>query len=135
MNEPQLPTLPLLMDVSIKAGFPNPAQDVQGNPLDLNQLVVRHPVSTFYLRVEGDSMSGIGLKTGDIVVVDRSVEPRSGDIVVAAVDGEFTLKRLKKTGDRVLLVPENPAYQPIDLSESEDALIWGVVTYAIQRYR
>ncbi|HSX28237.1 MAG TPA: translesion error-prone DNA polymerase V autoproteolytic subunit [Candidatus Saccharimonadales bacterium] len=128
-------SLPLLLDQSVKAGFPNPAEDATGNPLDLNQLVLRHPAATFYLRVEGDSMQGIGLKTGDIVAVDRSLEPRHGDIVVAAVDGEFTLKRLKKQGSQAWLVAENPNFAPIALHEAADAQIWGVVTYAVQKLR
>lgn len=123
------------MDLPIKAGFPNPAQDATGQPLDLNQLVVKHPAATFYLRVEGDSMEGIGLKTGDIVAVDRSLEARHGDIVVGVVDGEFTLKRLRKLGSQAWLVPENDAYQPIALHDAADAMIWGVVTHAIQKYR
>jgi DNA polymerase V len=128
-------SLPSLLDQPIKAGFPNPAEDATGNPLDLNQLVVRHPAATFYLRVDGDSMQGIGLKTGDIVAVDRSLEPRNGDIVVAAVGGEFTLKRLKKEGSRIWLVAESPNFAPIALHEAEDATIWGVVTYAVQKLR
>jgi DNA polymerase V len=129
------PNLPLLLDQPIKAGFPNPAEDASGNPLDLNQLIVRHPAATFYLRVEGTSMQGIGLKTGDIVAVDRSLEPRHGDVVVAAVNGEFTLKRLKKEAQKAWLVAENPDFAPIALHEATDAVIWGVVTYAVQRLR
>ena len=130
-----VPHLPLLIDQPIKAGFPNPAEDASGNPLDLNQLVLRHPAATFYLRVEGDSMRGIGLKTGDIVAVDRSLEPRHGDVVVGVVNGEFTLKRLKKEGAKAWLVPENPEFAPIALHEADDATIWGVVTFAIQQLR
>ena len=128
-------SFPPLLDQPIRAGFPNPAEDASGNPLDLNALVVQHPVATFYLRVEGDSMRGIGLKSGDIVAVDRSLEPRHGDVVVAAVDGEFTLKRLKKDGDRAWLVAENPQYPPIALHEAAEVTIWGVVTFAIQKLR
>ena len=84
------------MTTPIRAGFPNPAEDTSGVAMDLNELLVRHPVSTYYLRVEGDSMSGAGIASGDIVVVDKSLEAKSGDVVVAAVEGEFTLKRLKK---------------------------------------
>jgi len=133
MDTPQLPPL---IDQPIKAGFPNPAEDAQaGNPLDLNQLVLKHPAATFYLKVEGDSMQGIGLKTGDVVAVDRSLEPRHGDVVVAAVNGEFTLKRLKKETGKAWLVAENPQFAPIALHEADDAVIWGVVTYAIQKLR
>ncbi|MGD8373390.1 MAG: translesion error-prone DNA polymerase V autoproteolytic subunit [Candidatus Woesebacteria bacterium] len=127
--------LPLLMNASIKAGFPNPAEDSGGVGLDLNDLLVKHPVSTYYLRVEGDSMTGVGINTGDIVVVDKSLQPRSGDIVVAAVEGEFTLKRLKKQGQQAWLLAENPNYQPIALHEAQDAQIWGVVTFWIHKQR
>jgi DNA polymerase V len=119
----------------IKAGFPNPAEDAGGIGLDLNDLLVPRPISTYYLRVEGDSMTGAGITSGDIVVVDKSLEARSGDVVVAAVEGEFTLKRLKKQGQEVWLMPENPTYPPIALHEATDVAIWGVVTYVIHRQR
>lgn len=123
--------LPKLMITSIKAGFPNPAEDSGGRALDLNDLLVPHPISTYYLRVDGDSMSGAGITSGDIVIVDKSLEVRGGDIVVAAVDGEFTLKRLKKQGNQAWLMPENPAYKPIALHDGQETTIWGVVTYTI----
>jgi DNA polymerase V len=119
------------MTTPVRAGFPNPAEDARGVALDLNELVVRHPVATYYLRVEGDSMTGAGIVAGDIVVVDKSLEPKSGDIVVAAVDGDFTLKHLKRDGQKAWLVAANPAYQPIALHEAVDAQLWGVVTYVI----
>lgn len=126
--------LPKLMTSPIRAGFPNPAEDVSGQAMDLNELLVRHPVSTYYLRVEGDSMSGGGIISGDIVVVDKSLEARSGDVVVAAVEGEFTLKRFKKQGSKAWLMPENLDFQPIELDEQRDAVIWGVVTYTIHAH-
>lgn len=119
----------------IKAGFPNPAEDAGGFGLDLNDLLVPRPISTYYLRVDGDSMVGAGINSGDIVVVDKSLEARSGDIVVAAVEGEFTLKRLKKQGREAWLLPENPAFSPIALHEATDVAIWGVVTYTIHYHR
>jgi len=124
-------SLPKLMAVPIKAGFPNPAEDAGGIALDLNDLLVKHPISTFYLRVEGDSMTGAGITSGDIVVVDKSLEVRDGDIVVAAVDGEFTLKRLKKQGREAWLMAEHPGYPPIALHDATEAQIWGVITYVI----
>ena len=127
--------LPLLMHTPIRAGFPNPAEQAGGLALDLNDLLVKHPISTYYLRVEGDSMSGAGIASGDIVVVDKSLEPRSGDVVVAAVDGDFTLKRLRRDGQRAWLVAEHPAYSPIPLHEAGDAQIWGVVTFWIHKQR
>ncbi len=123
------------MNSPIKAGFPNPAEEAGGFALDLNEYLVKHPVSTYYLRVEGDSMTGAGITSGDMVVVDKSLQAKSGDIVVAAVDGEFTLKRLKKQSDGVWLVPENPAYHPIALHEVTEAVLWGVVTFVIHRVR
>lgn len=125
----------LLMNSSVRAGFPNPAEDAGGFALDLNDLLVPRPISTYYLRVEGDSMSGAGIASGDIVVVDRSLEPRQNDIVVAAVEGDFTLKRLKRTGTQAWLMAEHPDYPPIALHEARDAQIWGVVTYWIHKQR
>jgi DNA polymerase V len=129
------PDRPLLMNSPIKAGFPNPAEEAGGFALDLNQYLVKRPVSTYYLRVEGDSMTGAGITPGDIVVVDKALEPRSGDIVVAAVDGDFTLKRLKKQDGGAWLIAEHPGYPPIALHEVADAALWGVVTFVIHRAR
>lgn len=123
------------MVTPVRAGFPNPADDARGLPLDLNELVVRHPAATFYLRVEGDSMVGAGMVAGDIVVVDKSLEPRNGDVVIAVVDGDFTLKFLKRQGAGAWLVAANPAYKPIALHEALDAQVWGVVTFVIHQTR
>lgn len=129
------PPKPLLMHASIRAGFPNPAEEAGGFALDLNNYLVKHPVSTYYLRVEGDSMTGAGIISGDVVVVDKSLEARSGDIVVAAVEGDFTLKRLKKQGSEAWLIAEHPGYAPIPLHEAAEASLWGVVTFVIHRVR
>lgn len=123
------------MFAPIRAGFPNPAEEAGGFALDLNEYLIKRPVSTYYLRVEGDSMVGAGITSGDLVVVDKSLPAKSGDIVVAAVDGDFTLKRLKKQGSEVWLMPENPHYQPIALHEATDAALWGVVTFVIHKAR
>lgn len=131
----KLANFPQIMSVSVKAGFPNPAEDAKGIALDLNDLVVKHPVSTFYLRVEGDSMVGAGIVHGDIVAVDKSLDPKTGDIVVAAVDGDFTLKHLRRQGQQAWLVAANPDYPPIALHEATDAVIWGVVTFVIHKTR
>jgi DNA polymerase V len=132
MKKP-LTTLPKLMFTPVRAGFPNPADDARGVALDLNELIIRHPVSTYYLRVEGDSMTGAGIVHGDIVVVDKSLEPKSGDIVVAAVDGDFTLKKLKREGAKAWLVASHPGYPPLALHEAADAALWGVVTHVIHQ--
>ena len=123
------------MNTPVRAGFPNPAEDSAGMALDLNTLVVKHPISTFYLRVEGNSMEGAGINGGDIVVVDKSLQPKSGDIVVAAVDGEFTLKHLKLDGAEAWLVAAHPDYPPLALHEATDAALWGVVTFVIHQTR
>jgi DNA polymerase V len=130
-----LTEFPKIMPTPVKAGFPNPADDARGLPLDLNELVVRNPISTYYLRVEGDSMVGAGIQPGDIVVVDKSLAPKNNDIVVAAVDGDFTLKHLKRDGQKAWLVAANPDYPPIALHEALDAQLWGVVTYIIHKTR
>ena len=96
--------------------------------LDVNDLLVKNPASTFFVRVQGDSMEGAGIFSGDILVVDRSVEARSGKIVVAAVNGELVVKRLCTENGQLLLVSENEAYAPIVVGESEECFVWGVVT-------
>lgn len=123
------------MFTPVRAGFPNPADDARGVALDLNELIIRHPVSTYYLRVEGDSMTGANIVHGDIVVVDKALEPKSGDVVVAAVDGDFTLKHLKREGQKAWLVAAHPEYPPIALHEAVDAVLWGVVTHVIHQTR
>jgi DNA polymerase V len=131
-----LNNLAKILSASVKAGFPNPAEDVRGLALDLNELVVKNPVSTFYLNVDGESMQGAGISSGDIVVVDKSLQPKSGDIVVAAVDGDFTLKHIKLEGkNKAWLVAAHPDYPPIALHEAIDVSIWGVVTYVIHKTR
>lgn len=121
------------MASSVKAGFPNPAEDARSTALDLNELVVRHPVSTYYIRVEGDSMQDAGIASGDILVVDKALAPKNGDIVVAAIDGEFTVKYLKHTAQGVWLVAANEQYAPITVQDSADFSIWGVVTYIVHK--
>lgn len=126
---------PKLMTAPVRAGFPNPAEEAGGFALDLNEYLIKRPTSTYYLRVEGDSMTGAGITSGDLVVVDKSLEARTGDIVVAAVDGDFTLKRFKRQGSEAWLVAEHPGYPPIALHEATDAALWGVVTFVIHRAR
>lgn len=123
------------MSTPVRAGFPNPAEDASGTALNLNEMVARNPVSTYYLKVEGDSMIGAHILPNDIVAVDKSLQPKSGDIVVAAIDGEFTLKYLKRESQKAWLVAANPKYKPIALHEVLDVQIWGVVTYVIHKTR
>ncbi len=120
-------------DYGVPAGFPSIAEDYIEQALNLNELVVKHPAATFFVRVEGESMQGAGIFTGDILVVDRSLFPSSGQIVIALLNGEFTVKRLKKEKQRILLVAEHPSYAPIIVSEESDFQVWGVVTYVIHR--
>jgi|UPI0000393B83 DNA polymerase V len=122
-----------LMLSCVAAGFPSPADDYIDRRLDLNEYLVRNPESTFYVRVHGESMRDAGIWAGDILVVDRAVQPATGRVVIAVLDGELTVKRLKKEGDRLLLVPENPDYSPVDVSGREDFSVWGVVTCVLHR--
>ncbi|NLB65034.1 MAG: translesion error-prone DNA polymerase V autoproteolytic subunit [Lentisphaerae bacterium] len=126
-------TLPLV-GTRIAAGFPSPADDHLEGPMDLNEHLVAHPAATFVVRVEGDSMIGAGIRHGDLLVVDRALEARSGSIVVAVVDGELTVKRLRMYRGRVRLEAENPAYPPIEMRGQVDLIIWGVVAHAIRSY-
>lgn len=122
-------------DNGIQAGFPSPAQDYINESIDLNREIVRHPAATFYGRVEGDSMTGEGIDTGDILVIDRSLEPVDGDLVVCCLDSEFTLKRIKLEKNRVWLIPSNETFDPILVTPGRDFEIWGVVTYTIKNNR
>lgn len=116
---------------SVKAGFPSPAEDYAEQHLDLNTHLIAHPAATFFLRVSGDSMINAGIFNGDMLIVDRSLEPSNGKIVIAAVNGELTVKRLSKTKAGIFLVAENNHYPPIELTESDHIQIWGVVLYTI----
>lgn len=122
---------------AVCAGFPSPAGDYTEARLDLNDYCVRHPAATFYVRVEGDSMEGLSIFEGDVAVVDKSLEPRQNDVVVAVVEGEFVLKRFFREPDRVLLLPANPRYPPLvlDADWGEGLVIWGVVTHVVHRLR
>lgn len=116
-------------DVRVPAGFPSPAQDYSATTLDLNEVLIHDRAATFILRVYGDSMVDAGISDGDEIIVDRSLEPYEGAIVVAALDGEFTVKRFRRSPDgRGWLLPENPAYPAIPISEHADFMIFGVVT-------
>lgn len=122
-------------DQGIRAGFPSPAQDYMSDSIDLNQELIRHPATTFYARAVGDSMKGCGIDDGDLLVIDKAIDPQEGDIVVAYIDGEFTLKkvRLEPDGSCLWLIPANDEYPPIKVTEENNFLIWGVLTYNIKR--
>ncbi len=119
----------------IPAGFPSPADDHLDTCLDLKDLVVEHPAATFFARVEGDSMIEAGIHSGDVLVVDRALEPAGNRVVVAVIDGEFTVKRIKKIKDRLFLVPENADLAPMEVSPETEFAIWGVVTYVVHPIR
>ncbi|MCB9811914.1 translesion error-prone DNA polymerase V autoproteolytic subunit [Candidatus Nomurabacteria bacterium] len=114
------------------AGFPAPADDLVERVLDINDLIVKNPASTFFVRVEGDSMEGAGIFSGDVLAVDRAVTPKDGSIVLAAVYGELVVKRLKQKGETHVLMSENEAYEPIVVSENDDCYIWGVVVGSVR---
>lgn len=122
-----------LYECSVAAGFPSPADDVMERELDLNELLITHPAATFFVRASGQSMINAGIHDNDILVVDRSLEPSDGRIVIAAVNGELTVKRLKRQGKTVQLVAENAAYPPINITDSTELHIWGVVTNVIHQ--
>ena len=124
--------LPLYL-APVSAGFPSPAEDYLDRALDLNELLISNPAATFYVRASGDSMRDAGIQTGDLLIVDRAIEPRPGKIVIAAVDGELTVKRLRTKDGRLYLAPENPAYPNIEVSPEASFEIWGVVTCVIHR--
>lgn len=146
--------IPMASD-GIHAGFPSPAQDYMEGVVDLNRELVKHPVATFYGRVAGDSMRDAGVDDGDVLVIDKSIEPSEGDMVVCFIDGEFALKTIsfhapgssskeaKKPGvsynilncKDIWLLPANPKYRPIHVVEGNDFTVWGVVTYVIKKVR
>lgn len=129
-------TLPLqYADEGIRAGFPSPAQDYMEQAIDLNKELIRHPASTFYGRIVGDSMKDEGIEEGDILIIDKSLELIDGDLAVCFINREFTVKRVKLEKDFAWLVPSNPDYQPIKVTKDDDFTIWGIVTYTVKKNR
>lgn len=126
--------LPLLLE-RVAAGFPSPAEDYLDNRLDLHELLIRHPAATYYVRAGGDSMTGAGIFAGDILIVDRSLEPRHGDIAVAVLNGGMTVKRLELQNGCCRLCPENSNYPPLKVGPEDQFEIWGVVTCVLHRTR
>jgi DNA polymerase V len=116
----------------IKAGFPSPAADFDETKISLDNVLVKNHEATFYAKASGNSMIGAGIDDGDIMVIDRSLEPRDGKIAVCFVDGEFTVKRIKIKNDGIYLMPENSAFEPIKVTEDNELIIWGIVTYVIK---
>ncbi len=122
-------------DQGIQAGFPSPAQDYINESIDLNRELIRHPAATFYGRVSGESMIGDGIEPGDILVIDRSIEPSDGDLAVCCLDGDFTLKRISLGDGEVRLIPSNESFDPILVTPESQFEVWGVVTYTIKQHR
>ncbi|MBP5691755.1 MAG: translesion error-prone DNA polymerase V autoproteolytic subunit [Bacteroidaceae bacterium] len=122
----------------IKAGFPSPATDYLRDSLDFNRDLIRNPEATFFGRVVGDSMIGAGLDDGDLAVIDRSLEPNNGDIIVAYINNEFTIKTLDlshRSQGYIELLPANPTYKPIRITDTDSFMVWGVVVYTIKTWR
>ena len=115
----------------VPAGFPSPADDYIEGKLDLNQYLIKHPAATFPVRVTGDSMEGAGIRSGDLLIVDRSLEPKDGNVVIASVDGELTVKRLSLRQGKLVLLPDNDKYPPMEISGDAAFEVWGVVTHVI----
>ncbi len=124
---------PLLFNGPVPAGFPSPASDYIEGRLDLNEYLVKHPAATFFVRASGDSMTGAGIFPGDILIVDRALKPSDSSIVIASLNGEFTVKRLRISDGKLSLVPENKSYKPIEIHDDSDFRIWGVVTHVIHK--
>ncbi|OJX90422.1 MAG: peptidase S24 [Paludibacter sp. 47-17] len=122
--------LPLLE--GIQAGFPSPAADFIDISIDLNKHLIKHPSATYYARAKGDSMKDAGIFDGDLLIVDKSIDPVDNKIAICYIDGEFMVKRIKKQNDELWLMPANKAYQPIQLKEGNNLMIWGIVTHVIK---
>ena len=122
-----------LVEQEISAGFPSPADDFKEVRISLDNELVKNKEATFYAKVSGDSMVGAGLDDGDLLVIDRSLSPENGKIVICFIDGDFTVKRIKKEKGKFYLMPENKKYKPIILSEDNELIIWGVVKYVIKK--
>lgn len=118
----------------VPAGFPSPADDYVEGRLSLDEHLVRHKESTFFVRAKGNSMVGAGIFDNDLLVVDKSLDASSGDIVIAVIDGELTVKRLIKRDGKVILKPENARYKEIELQDGQELQVWGVVTSTVKKF-
>jgi len=122
-----------LFEAGVSAGFPSPAADYEEDKLDLNEYLIKHPAATFFVRVVGDSMVGAGIHCGDLLIVDRSLEPRDRSVIIAAVNGELTVKRIRIKRKKITLEPENNNYSAQQITEDEEFEVWGVVTSVIHK--
>jgi len=132
--DPQAPQLSIpFIDEGVKAGFPSPAQDYVVQSIDLNKILIKHPASTFFAKVDGDSMQDSFIMDGDMVIIDKSLQVRDGCKVVAFIDGEYVMKTIRIGKDEIHLIPENPSYPAITVTRDQQFVIWGVVTYVIHK--
>ncbi len=121
---------PIFLD-SVSAGFPSPATDYMENKLDLNEYLIKHPAATFIVKAKGSSMTDARILSGDLLIVDRSISPKSDDIVIASIFGDLTVKKLKKKQNSFFLLSANSDYPSIEVKEEMECFIWGVITYII----
>jgi DNA polymerase V len=122
-----------LVEEGISAGFPSPADDFKETRISLDRELVKNKEATFYARISGDSMTGAGLDDGDLLVIDRSKNLENGKIAVCLINGEFTVKRIKKEKEKIYLIPENKKYKTIEIKEENELIIWGIVEYVIKK--
>lgn len=122
------------VDVGISAGFPSPADDFIELTIDLNRELIKHKDSTFFAKVKGNSMKNAGIFDGDLLIIDKSLEPQDGKIAICQIDGDFTVKRIKKENDVVWLIAENEDYKPIKVTEVNELMIWGIVIHSIKTF-
>jgi DNA polymerase V len=120
---------------AISAGFPSPADDFLERRLEISELLVKNPEATFYAKVQGNSMQDAGIDDGDILIVDKSLTPKNGDIAVCYLDGEFTVKKIEIKKQEIRLIPANNNYPPVKITEDHDFTIWGVVTFTVKKHR
>ena len=125
--------MPFLFQTVVTAGFPSPAEDYVDQNLNLDEYLIEHPEATFFVRASGESMAGVGIASGDLLIVDRSLEPQTGNIVVAYLDGEFVVKRLELRATHARLLSTHAGYPPIVVTEENDFSVWGVVTFIIHK--
>ncbi|WP_343698140.1 translesion error-prone DNA polymerase V autoproteolytic subunit [Flavobacterium sp.] len=121
-------------DVGISAGFPSPADDFIELSIDLNKELIRHQYTTYFARVKGHSMKNVGINDGDLLIIDKSLEPQNNKIAVCQVDGEFTVKRIRIEKDVIWLIAENEDYKPIKVTPENNFVIWGIVTHSIKTF-
>lgn len=122
-----------LYSTPVSAGFPSPAEDYLEGRLDLNKHLIKNPAATFFVRVSGESMKDAGIHTGDILIVDRSIEPQNNAVVIAVVNGDFTVKRISRKNGKLFLMPENDEFKPIEIKNDSEFEVWGVVTNVIHK--